>query len=329
MDTFVTLLINGLAQGALYFLMASGLSIILGFMGVINFAHGTLFLWGGYTYVWSYYVIRARVILRSFPDARQLGSYGGILNIRPVEIPAGQSLPFYKELYVFIASVLIAVAVVFILGFVFEKLFINRVYGNAPAQILITLGLQLVFTDLVRLIWGPSPFAINRPPFLDGVTRIGDARIIHYNVFLICVGLVVALVIHRILSRSKIGMVIRAGLQSQEHVQAIGINIKRYFTFVLAFGAALAGLGGALYMPFVGNVSSTVGMYNQILAFIVVIIGGLGNFYGTALASVFIGLMGVFVAMFAPAFAVVANVLVMALVLIFKPQGLFGTAVSK
>ncbi|QNO13884.1 branched-chain amino acid ABC transporter permease [Alkalicella caledoniensis] len=329
MDTLVTLLINGLAQGALIFLMASGLSIILGFMGVINFAHGTLFLWGGYTYVWSYYTIRAQVILRSFPEAREMGSYGGILNITSMEIPGGATLPFYKELYIFIFSVIIAVAVVFLMGYIFERLFINKVYSNAPAQILITLGLQLVFTDLVRLIWGPSPFAINRPPFLDGVTRLGNARIVHYNVFLIVVGLIVALVIHRILSKSKIGMVIRAGLQSPDHVQAIGINIKKYFTFVFAFGAALAGIGGALYMPFVGNVVSTVGMNNQILAFIVVIIGGLGNFYGTAMASVFIGLMGVAVAMFAPAFAVVANVLVMALVLIFKPEGLFGTAVSK
>ncbi len=215
------------------------------------------------------------------------------------------------------------------MGLIIEKLFVKRVYNNAPAQILITLGLQLVLTDLVRLIWGRTPFAIARPPFIGGVTRIGGATIVHYNVFLIAVGILVAIIIHRILSKSKIGMVIRAGLQSPDHVQAIGINIKRYFTFVFAAGAALAGLGGALYMPFVGNVASTAGMSNQILAFIIVIIGGLGNFYGTALASVFLGLMGVFVAMFFPAFAVVANVLVMALVLIFKPEGLFGTAVSK
>lgn len=134
MGTIITLLINGLAQGALIFLMASGLSIILGMMGVINFAHGTLFLWGGYAYVWSYYAIRLRVVMRAFPEARQLSTFGGILNITGVQLPAGQSLPFFQELYIFILSLIIAVVVVFIMGFIFEKLFINRVYGNAQLK---------------------------------------------------------------------------------------------------------------------------------------------------------------------------------------------------
>jgi branched-chain amino acid transport system permease protein len=124
-------------------------------------------------------------------------------------------------------------------------------------------------------------------------------------------------------------MVIRAGLQSPENVQALGINIRKYFTIIFASGAALAGIGGALYMPLVGNVVSTAGMSNQILAFIVVVIGGLGNFMGSALGSVFLGLMAVVMAVFLPNIAVVANVLVMALVLVFKPEGLFGKAVNK
>jgi len=327
--TLVTLIINGLAQGALVFLMAAGLSIILGMMGVINFAHGTLFLWGGYSYVWSYYALRSRVIMAVFEDAVPVGSFGGILQIQTIRIPPGQSLPFITELVLFIAALVFAVGVVFALGFMFERLFIHRVYGNAPAQILITLGVQVVFTDLVRVIWGPNPFPIERPPFLAGVTALGDARIIHYNVFLIVVGAVTAWGIHRLITRSKIGMIIRAGLQSPEHVQAIGIDIKKYFTLVFAAGSALAGLGGALFMPFVGNVVSTAGINNQILAFIVVVIGGLGSFMGSFYGSVFLGLMGVGVALVFPALAVVANVLVMAIVLVFKPEGLFGLSVSK
>jgi branched-chain amino acid transport system permease protein len=124
-------------------------------------------------------------------------------------------------------------------------------------------------------------------------------------------------------------MIIRAGLQSPEHVQAIGIDIKKYFTLVFAAGSALAGLGGALYMPLVGNVVSTAGINNQILAFIVVVIGGLGSFMGSFYGSVFLGLMGVGVALLFPALSVVANVLIMALVLVFRPDGLFGLAVSK
>ncbi len=329
MGTIVTLVVNGLAQGALIFLMASGLSIILGMMGVINFAHGTLFLWGGYMYVWSYYAIRLRVVMAWFETAVPVTRFGNILTIQGVQLPPGETLPFLAELVIFIAALLVAVGFVFVMGLVFEKLFINRVYGRVPAQILITLGIQVVFTDIVRVIWGPNPFPIDRPPFLNGVSVVGTARIVHYNVFLILVGLVIAVIIHRILTKSRIGMVIRAGLQSPDHVRAIGINIKRYFTIVFAAGAALAGLGGALYMPLVGNVVSTAGMNNQILAFIVVVVGGLGSFMGSFLGSIFLGLMGVGIAMTVPGLSVVANVLIMALVLMFRPNGLFGLAVSR
>ncbi|MFW6233946.1 MAG: branched-chain amino acid ABC transporter permease, partial [Spirochaetota bacterium] len=255
--------------------------------------------------------------------------FGNILTIQGVQLPAGESLPFVAELGIFLAALLIAVGFVFLMGLVFEKLFINRVYGRVPAQILITLGIQVVFTDIVRVIWGPNPFPIDRPPFLSGVSAIGNARIVHYNVFLIIVGLLIAVIIHRILTKSRVGMVIRAGLQSPDHVKAIGINIRRYFTIVFAAGAALAGLGGALYMPLVGNVVSTAGMSNQILAFIVVVVGGLGSFMGSFLGSIFLGLMGVGIAMTVPGLSVVANVLIMALVLMFRPNGLFGLAVSR
>lgn len=288
MDIFLTLIINGLSEGALIFLMASGLSIICGLMGVVNFSHGTLFIWGGYIFVW-----------------------------------------IYKMTNSFVLGILAAVVVVFILGIIFERFFVNKVYGNAPAQILITLGLQIVFTDLVRLFWGATPIAIGRPSYLAGTTIIGGVTIVHYRVFLIVVGLLVAFAVGYILNNSKAGMVIRAGVQRPDMVQALGINIKLYFTLVFAAGAALAGLGGALYAPLVGNVISTAGAYNQILAFIVVVIGGLGNFIGTAKGCIFLGIMGAFVAWFAPALAVVANVGLMAIVLALKPEGLFGTAVKK
>ncbi|THB62670.1 MAG: branched-chain amino acid ABC transporter permease [Spirochaetaceae bacterium] len=328
MGTFLTLLVNGLAQGSLVFLMAAGLSIILGLMGVVNFSHGTLFLWGGYSFVWSYYAIRFKVVSSMFADAVPLNEVGNYLHIQGISLPEGASLPFMYEFGIFIAALAIAVTLVFVMGIIFEKLFINRVYGNVPAQILITLGIQVVFTDIVRLIWGPNPFPVDRPPFLNGVSALGSARIVHYNLFLIAIGLLTALIIQRILTKTKIGMVIRAGLQSPEHVRAIGINIKAYFMFVFAAGSALAGLGGALYMPLVGSVVSTAGMNNQILAFIVVVVGGLGSFIGSFLGSIFLGLMGVAIAMFIPAFAVVANVLVMALVLMFKPDGLFPDGIK-
>ncbi|MPN30227.1 hypothetical protein SDC9_177690 [bioreactor metagenome] len=168
-----------------------------------------------------------------------------------------------------------------------------------------------------------------RPAALSGTTVVGGVTIVHYRIFLIAVGLMVAVCIHLVLTRTRVGMVIRAGVQRPDMVESLGINIKLYFTVVFAAGAALAGLGGALYSPLVGSVSSTAGIYNQILAFIVVIVGGMGSFVGSALGSVLIGLMGAVVAWFAPSLSVVANVLLMALVLMFKPKGLFGLAVKK
>ncbi|SCX75413.1 branched-chain amino acid ABC transporter permease [Alkaliphilus peptidifermentans] len=288
MDIFITLLINGLAEGALIFLMASGLSIILGLMGVVNFTHGTLFLWGGYSFVWIYTLTNS-----------------------------------------FVLGILASILIVFALGVFFEKFFVSRVYGNVPAQILITLGLQVIFTDLVRLFWGASPINVARPSYLAGTWSIGGVTIVQYRVFLIVVGALIAIGIHILLNKTKIGMVIRAGVQRPDMVQALGINIKLYFTLVFAAGAALAGLGGALYAPLVGSISSTAGMHNQVLAFIVVVIGGMGSFIGSAAGSVFLGLMGAAVAWYAPSLAVVANVTLMAAVLAFKPSGLFGLAVKK
>ncbi len=146
---------------------------------------------------------------------------------------------------------------------------------------------------------------------------------------MIVVGLIVIIGMNLILNRSKVGMIIRAGVQDPDMVQALGINIRRYFTIVFAVGGALAGLGGALYAPLVGNMVSTAGMHNQILAFIVVVIGGIGSFTGTAVGSLFLGLMGSIIGWFVPSLAVVANVTLMVIVLAFKPEGLFTRAVKE
>ncbi|MBT9135291.1 MAG: High-affinity branched-chain amino acid transport system permease protein LivH [Firmicutes bacterium] len=283
MDTFIILLVNGLADASLIFLMAAGLSIILGMMGVLNFAHGTMFLWGGYTSVW----IMART------GNFWLGALG-------------------------------AVAVGALMGLVFERLFIRPAYGKVTAQILITLGLMIVFTDLARLLWGATPLPALRPAVFDGMVALGGVRIAEYRIFLIVIGVLVAIGIHALINRTRIGMVMRAGVQSPEMVRALGIDISKYFTLVFAGGAALAALGGALYVPLVGSVWSGMGMENQILAFIVVVVGGMGSFIGTAAGSLLIGLMGTVVAWFFPPAAVVANVLLMAVVLVWKPAGLFG-----
>ena len=288
MANIVTLIFNGISEGCLIFLMASSLSIILGLMGVVNFAHGTQFLWGGYVYAWIY---------------NMTGN--------------------------FVLALVAAFAIGFILGAVFEKFFVSKVYGNISAQIMITLGLQIVFTELCRVFWGAQQITVARPTFLSGVSYFGDITIIHYRIFLIVVGVALAILVHLLLNRTKIGIIIRAGVEDAEMVSALGINISSLFTVVFACGAALAGLGGALYAPLTGTLISTMGASNQLLAFIVVVIGGMGSFIGSALGSLFLGLMVAVIAWFIPSLSLIAPVLLMALVLIYRPKGLFGLAVKK
>jgi len=287
LNIFIMLLINGLAEGALIFLMAAGLSIILGLLGVVNFTHGTLFIWGGYVSIWIF---------------NMTGNFW--------------------------ISLVAAVIAGFGMGLFFERFFVRPVYGNVTAQILITLGLMTIFTDMVRLLWGPNPIPANRPAFMDGTWIIDSVIISQYRIFIIIVGVLVAIGINLMVNRTKIGMVLRAGTQSPEMVQAMGINIKVFFSGVFAGGAALAALGGALYVPLVGSVWSGMGIHNQILAFIVVIMGGMGSYYGSLIGSIIIGLTVAMVSWFYPPLTVYATVLLLLLVLTLKPEGLFGMAVK-
>jgi len=289
----LTLLFNGISEGALYFLMAASLSVILGLMGVINFAHGTLFVWGAYVF-------------------------------RTVNIVTGS----------FFLGLVAAAAAGFVLGMIFEKAFVSRAYGNAGAQIMITLGLQIVFTELIRVIWGPSALIVSRPDWLSGVSQIaigdsGNIIISHYRLFLIIIGVLVAVLGHLLLTKTRVGMTIRAGVQSAEMVSALGININVYFTMVFAAGGALAGLGGALFAPLTLSIIPDTGNMFQLMAFIVVVVGGMGSFMGSALGSLFIAIVVALVGWWIPDISMVAPVALMALILIFRPQGLFRWAVSK
>lgn len=283
MDGFITVIINGLSEGSLIFMTAIGLSIILGLMGIVNFAHGTLFLWGAYIFAWIF----------------------GMTNN-------------------FILAILASIVIGFLLGVIFEKLFISRVYGNTSAQIMITLGIQIVFTELARVFWGAKQITVQRPNLLNGVSQYMGVTLVHYRIFLIVFGVLLAIVGHLILTKTKIGMIVRAGVQNSEMVDALGINVNRIFTVVFATGAALAGLAGAFYGPLTGSVTSYIGANNQLLAFIVIVIGGVGNYLGNAFGSLFLGLTVAIVAWFLPSLSLVVPVLIMALVLIFKPDGLFS-----
>jgi branched-chain amino acid transport system permease protein len=224
----------------------------------------------------------------------------------------------------FVIGILGAIITGFLLGIMTEKWIIKPVYGNHVQQILITLGLMLVLSEMLKVIWGPNQLTANPPEYLRGSWEIGDIIIIKYRVFIIVVGLLVFAGVQFLLKNTKIGLVVRAGVMNKEMVQALGINIKKVFMFVFMIGSGMAALGGVLFGPYSGVIHAGMGMEFAILAFIVVVIGGMGNFTGSVMAAILVGLSGSFMAYYVPELSLAVNMLLMAVVLIVKPQGLFG-----
>ncbi|MGG0719163.1 branched-chain amino acid ABC transporter permease [Robertmurraya massiliosenegalensis] len=223
----------------------------------------------------------------------------------------------------FFIGIVGAVATGLILGLITERFIIKPVYGNHVQQILITLGLMLVLSELLKVVWGPNQLSSTAPDFLKGSWELGGIIIIKYRVFIIVIGLLVFMAVQYVLKNTKIGLVVRAGVMNKEMVQALGINIKKVFMLVFMVGAGMAALGGVLLGPYSGVIHAEMGMEFAILAFIVVVIGGMGSFPGSILAAILVGLSGSFMAYYVPDLALAANMLLMAIVLIFRPQGLF------
>lgn len=230
----------------------------------------------------------------------------------------------FKETNSFLLAIAGAAAVGVVLGWVLERFLIRPVYGNHVRQLLITLGGMLVLSESIKIFWGPNPIRVNLPAWLEGSYQFDGIIIIKYRVFVIVVGLLLYLALWLLLSRTQIGLMIRAGVLDKEMVQALGINVKGLFTFVFLLGAGLAALGGALLAPYSGVVFAEMGMQYAILAFIVVIIGGMGSLQGSALASLIVGVAGAFMAYYMPDLSLALNMLLLAIVLLVKPTGLLG-----
>ena len=225
----------------------------------------------------------------------------------------------------FIVGIAVSILTGLVLGFITEKLIITPVYGNHVQQILITLGFMLVLQEMIKVVFGPNGVPVKVPSYLAGSWEVGDVIVIKYRVFIIVVGFLLFAILQYILTRTKIGLIVRAGVMNKEMVQALGINIKRVFLLVFMCGAALASLGGMLMAPYSGVVYAEMGMEYAILGFIVVVIGGMGSFSGSLMAAILVGLAGSFMAYYVPFLSLAVNMILMAIVLIFRPQGLFST----
>jgi branched-chain amino acid transport system permease protein len=293
--TYLTLTIAGLAMGMLLFLVASGVSIIFGLMDVLNFAHGALFAWGAY------------VGFSVFQGMMKWVEADSVL----------ENLAVYG---IALVSAMVAVA---LLGAIMEKTIIRRVYGNHLFQILITFGATIVLVELIRVFWGPNDEVMTVPFSFRGNWDAFGVIIDRYRVICIIIGCMVYAAIQLILRKTKLGTIVRAGVENREMVQAMGHNIFLLFTAVFAVGAALAALGGFAMSVFSLQVYPDMGSTYLLFAFIVVIVGGLGSVTGSLVGAVIVGLAYNYVAYLVPWAAAAVNVMIMIIVLLVKPKGLF------
>jgi len=290
MDTVVLLLITGLGLGALYFLVASGLSLIYGLMGVLNFAHGSFLTISAFL-GWE--------VGRRISD----GTWAGLAISAVVGILVGATVAALTEL-----------------------LIIRRLYERHIEQALVTVGIALASVALFEGIWGTDPIYTERPAWLTETTEILGARIPNDRFLLIaCAALVLGGIV-LFLRRTRYGLIIRAGVENRHMVTALGIDVRRSFTLVFAIGGAAAGLGGVLASVYYGYVSAHLGSVLLIFAFIVTVIGGLGSLTGAAIASVLVAVLQQLANYYLGGTGDLVVVVALAAVLLVRPSGLMGKA---
>jgi branched-chain amino acid transport system permease protein len=298
---YLTLTVAGLAMGMLIFLVASGLTLIFGLMDVLNFAHGALFSWGAYA---------------GFSAVLLLNRNAGWVASPSVWLNA----------LALLAAVAAAVLAALVLGVILERVIVRPVYGKHMFQILITLGATIILEELIRIVWGPNDQVMPVPASFQGSWDVMDVIVLRVPVIAIGIGLAVYAGLLLLLHRTRVGLIVRAGVESGEMVQVMGHNIYRYFTGVFALGSALAAVGGLMWAVFRQSVSPAMGGEQLIFAFIVVIIGGLGSVTGSLVGALMVGLSYNYVAFLLPKAALGVNMALMVLVLLIRPTGLFGAS---
>jgi branched-chain amino acid transport system permease protein len=288
LSTVILLLITGLGLGALYFLVASGLSLIYGLMGVLNFAHGSFLTIAAFL-GWE--------VGRRVSD----GTWWGLA-----------------------LSAFVGIAVGAIVAAATEYLLIRRLYERHIEQALVTVGLALASVALFEGIWGTDPIYTAKPEWLSQTTEILGAKIPNDRFLLIACALLVLGGIVLFLRRTRYGLIIRAGVENRAMVTALGIDVRRSFTIVFAIGGAAAGLGGVLASVYYGYVSAHLGSVLLIFAFIVTVIGGLGSLTGAAIASVLVAVLQQFANFYLGGTGDLVVVIALAAVLLVRPRGLMG-----
>ena len=294
-STWVTLTLAALAMGMMLFIMASGMTLVFGLMDVMNLGHAAFVAVGAY----------AATSLVG-PLSPWLTSDSALENIAAV-----------------VAIALAAMLATAIVGWVFERLFIKPAQGNHLKQILITIGAMIIIEQLLLVVWGANQMMLPLPTALRGSLVFGEVAVERYRLVSVGVGLLVFVGLLVMLARTRVGLLIRAGVENREMVEALGYRIRRLFVAVFVAGAGLAGLGGAMWGFYREQFTVSIGAEVLVQILIVVIIGGLGSVSGCFVAAILIALSTNYVSFVAPDFALVSNIVVMMLVLLWRPRGLY------
>jgi branched-chain amino acid transport system permease protein len=293
--TWITLTTAGLAMGMLIFLVASGLTIVFGLMDVLNFGHGAFITVGAYA---AYAAMAAAPGLANSPALSD-------------------------NLVALLASLAAASASGMLVGLLFERLFVRKVYGDHLKQILVTMGGMIIIEQVVLMIFGPQERLVALPPTLRGVVTLGEAAVEKYRILVIVVGLVLFAAMLLVLARTRIGLLIRAGVEDHEMVRSLGYRIHRLFVCVFVAGAALAGIGGVMWVLYRGTLSAGIGGELITLVFIVIVLGGLGSIGGCFVGALLVAVISNYTAFLAPSMALVSTLVVMVAVLLWRPSGLY------
>jgi len=284
MSYFLLQTFNGLVTGSFYALLSLGLAVIFGMLGVVNFAHGAFYM---------------------------LGAFGAYILLQEAGIG-------------FWAALLLAPLVIGMLGMVLERLLFRRMYRLDPLyNFLVAFGLTLIMQDAMRLRYGVQGQPYGTPELLKGAVNLGLFSYPTYRLFTIIFAVIVCVAVWYALTRTRVGMIVRAATEKPDLTRALGINVDRWVTPVFGFGIALAALAGVLAAP-MRNVSPLMGSDIIIVVFAVVVIGGLGSIFGAVLAGFLIGVITTLGAVFYPSLANTLVFILMAVVILWRPAGLFG-----
>jgi len=294
-STWLTLTVAGLAMGMIVFIIASGLTLVFGLMDVLNFGHGVFIALGAFV---------ATSVLAG------MGAYTGADNL-------------WLNLVALLPAMLVAMAVAGALGLVFERLIVRPVYGQHLKQILITMGGMIIGEELIKVIWGPEQIPLPLPEALRGSLLFGDAAVEKYRLLAVLVGALVFGAMVWVLNRTKVGLLVRAGVQDREMVESLGYRISRLFVGVFVVGSALAGLGGVMWGLYQQTVIPQMGAQVNVLIFIVIIIGGLGSTTGALIGALLVGLMANYTGFLAPKVALFSNIALMVAILLWRPSGVY------